>query len=200
MTFTRWLRCERLSSREPNELPPILTRFEVPCFNLNNREDSRGEIHVVPPQPSIKSPKRAGGGCLSSIQYPPQNTVNFYWKMLLGHHCPLYTCTVFRSYPILFGFVVLVKNVRVVRQSFFFHSNRFARSFYGWYKGPTCLLLVFIERSLTMHPFRDGTPSLLLLETTATFGRYFIPYIDCTKSFRISCPVPDSPTVSTTIS
>ena len=42
----------------------------------------------------------------------------------------------------------------------------------------THLLLVFVIRPFTTHPFRDGAPFLLLVETPPTFGRSL-------RSFRL---------------
>ena len=64
--------------------------------------------------------------------------------------------------------------------------------------GGTHLLLALAIWPLTTHPFRDGAPFLLLIETPPTFGRslrfFHIYYIE---NACLSYPRPASPSAAT---
>ena len=66
-----------------------------------------------------------------------------------------------------------------------------------WMEGRTDLLLALVIRQLTTHPFGDGSPFLLLIETPPTFGRPLSFSTYYMKLIAYPIPRPVSPSAAT---
>ena len=65
------------------------------------------------------------------------------------------------------------------------------------WEGRTYLLLALVMWSLTTHPFRDGAPFLLLIETSPTFGAHYAFSVYYIETVCLSYPRPASSSAAT---